>query len=262
MSVTIRTVQQCKAEGRKFSVLTAYDACFARLISEAGIDVMLVGDSLGMVLQGHDSTLPVTVADIAYHTRCVASGNQGSLLMADMPFMGAATLQDALDNARTLMQAGAHIIKLEGAGWLAETITVLKRNGVPVCAHLGLTPQAVNAFGGYRVQGRGDAAQQLINDAVALEAAGADMLLLECVPRATTLKLLEAVSVPVIGIGAAPECDGQVLVVHDMLGITHGKAARFVKNFMAEADSIQDALRAYDAAIKEGHFPGPEHCFS
>lgn len=262
MSVTIRTVQQCKAEGRKFSVLTAYDACFARLISEAGIDVMLVGDSLGMVLQGHDSTLPVTVADIAYHTRCVASGNQGSLLMADMPFMGAATLQDALDNARTLMQAGAHIIKLEGAGWLAETITVLKRNGVPVCAHLGLTPQAVNAFGGYRVQGRGDAAQQLIDDAVALEAAGADMLLLECVPRATTLKLLEAVSVPVIGIGAAPECDGQVLVVHDMLGITHGKAARFVKNFMAEADSIQDALRAYDAAIKEGHFPGPEHCFN
>ncbi|MBA3980315.1 MAG: 3-methyl-2-oxobutanoate hydroxymethyltransferase [Alcanivorax sp.] len=262
MSVTIRTVQQCKAEGRKFSVLTAYDACFARLISEAGIDVMLVGDSLGMVLQGHDSTLPVTVADIAYHTRCVASGNQGSLLMADMPFMGAATLQDALDNARTLMQAGAHIIKLEGAGWLAETITVLKRNGVPVCAHLGLTPQAVNAFGGYRVQGRGDAAQQLINDAVALEAAGADMLLLECVPRATTLKLLEAVSVPVIGIGAAPECDGQVLVVHDMLGITHGKAARFVKNFLAEADSIQDALRAYDAAIKEGLFPGPEHCFN
>lgn len=262
MSVTIRTVQQCKAEGRKFSVLTAYDACFARLISEAGIDVMLVGDSLGMVLQGHDSTLPVTVADIAYHTRCVASGNQGSLLMADMPFMGAATLQDALDNARTLMQAGAHIIKLEGAGWLAETITVLKRNGVPVCAHLGLTPQAVNAFGGYRVQGRGDAAQQLIDDAVALEAAGADMLLLECVPRETTLKLLEAVSVPVIGIGAAPECDGQVLVVHDMLGITHGKAARFVKNFMAEADSIQDALRAYDAAIKEGRFPGPEHCFS
>ena len=262
MSVTIRTVQQCKAEGRKFSVLTAYDACFARQISEAGIDVMLVGDSLGMVLQGHDSTLPVTVADIAYHTRCVASGNQGSLLMADMPFMGAATLQDALDNARTLMQAGAHIIKLEGAGWLAETITVLKRNGVPVCAHLGLTPQAVNAFGGYRVQGRGDAAQQLIDDAVALEAAGADMLLLECVPRETTLKLLEAVSVPVIGIGAAPECDGQVLVVHDMLGITHGKAARFVKNFMAEADSIQDALRAYDAAIKEGRFPGPEHCFS
>lgn len=262
MSITIRTVQQCKAEGRKFSVLTAYDACFARLISEAGIDVMLVGDSLGMVLQGHDSTLPVTVADIAYHTRCVASGNQGSLLMADMPFMGAATLQDALDNARTLMQAGAHIIKLEGAGWLAETITVLKRNGVPVCAHLGLTPQAVNAFGGYRVQGRGDAAQQLIDDAVALEAAGADMLLLECVPRETTLKLLEAVSVPVIGIGAAPECDGQVLVVHDMLGITHGKAARFVKNFLPEADSIQDALRAYDAAIKEGRFPGLEHCFS
>ncbi|WP_111658326.1 3-methyl-2-oxobutanoate hydroxymethyltransferase [Isoalcanivorax indicus] len=262
MSVTIRTVQQCKAEGRKFSVLTAYDACFARLISEAGIDVMLVGDSLGMVLQGHDSTLPVTVADIAYHTRCVASGNQGSLLMADMPFMGAASLQDALDNARTLMQAGAQIIKLEGAGWLAETITVLKRNGVPVCAHLGLTPQAVNAFGGYRVQGRGDAAQQLIDDAVALEAAGADMLLLECVPRATTLKLLEAVSVPVIGIGAAPECDGQVLVVHDMLGITHGKTARFVKNFMAGADSIQAALRAYDAAIKDGSFPAPEHCFS
>ena len=264
MSVTIRTLQQCKAEGRKFSVLTAYDACFATQVSNAGIDAILVGDSLGMVLQGHDSTLPVTVADIAYHTACVARGNQGSLIMADMPFMGAATLENALAASQTLMQAGAHMVKLEGAGWLADTVTTLRRNGVPVCVHLGLTPQSVNAFGGYRVQVReDDSAQRLIDDALALEAAGADVLLLECVPRAVTQRLLAAVSVPVIGIGAAPECDGQVLVLHDILGITPGKPARFVKNFMIEAGGdIAAALRAYDTAVKNGSFPGPEHCFS
>ncbi|MEE4251877.1 MAG: 3-methyl-2-oxobutanoate hydroxymethyltransferase, partial [Alcanivoracaceae bacterium] len=154
MAVTLRTLQQRKQNGEKFSVLTAYDACFSRLISEAGIDVMLVGDSLGMVLQGHDSTLPVTTEQIAYHTAAVARGNQGSLIMADMPFMSGATLERALTAAHALMQAGANLVKLEGAGWLAETVTVLKRNGIPVCAHLGLTPQSVNAFGGYRVQGR------------------------------------------------------------------------------------------------------------
>lgn len=264
MTVTIRTLQQCKAEGRKFSVLTAYDACFATQVSSAGIDAILVGDSLGMVLQGHDSTLPVTVADIAYHTACVARGNRGSLIMADMPFMGAATLEGALAASQTLMQAGAHMVKLEGAGWLADTVTALKRNGVPVCVHLGLTPQSVNAFGGYRVQGReDDSAQRLIDDARALEAAGADVLLLECVPRAVTQRLLAAVALPVIGIGAAPECDGQVLVLHDMLGITPGKPARFVKNFLADAGGdIAAALRAYDAAVKDGSFPAPEHCFS
>lgn len=263
MSVTIRTLQRCKAEGRKFSMLTAYDACFARQVSEAGVDAILVGDSLGMVLQGNDSTVPVSVSDMVYHTRCVARGNQGSLILSDMPFMGAATLESALTNARALMQAGAHVVKLEGSDWLAETITVLKRNGVPVCAHLGLTPQSVNAFGGYRVQGRDDAgAQTLIDAARTLEAAGADLLLLECVPRAVTQRLLEVVSVPVIGIGAAPECDGQVLVMHDLLGISPGKPARFVKNFMAEnGGDISAAFRAYDAAVKDGSFPAPEHCF-
>lgn len=262
MAVTLRTLQQYRQDGKKFSVLTAYDATFAHRISSAGIDVMLVGDSLGMVLQGHDSTLPVTTADIAYHTACVARGNQGALIMADMPFMSAATLERTLDAAHVLMAAGAHLVKLEGAGWLADTITVLKRNGVPVCAHLGLTPQSVNAFGGYRVQGReAAAAEQLVRDARALEAAGADLLLLECVPRAVTAKLVAAVGIPVIGIGAGPECDGQVLVMHDLLGITPGKTARFVKNFLAGQASIDDAFRAYDAAVKDGSFPAEEHCF-
>ncbi|MDF1779869.1 MAG: 3-methyl-2-oxobutanoate hydroxymethyltransferase [Alcanivoracaceae bacterium] len=262
MAVTLRTLQQCKLDGKKFSVLTAYDATFSHQISSAGIDVMLIGDSLGMVLQGHDSTLPVTTADIAYHTAAVARGNQGALIMADLPFMTAATPERALDAAHTLMAAGANMVKLEGAGWLADTIGILKRNGVPVCAHLGLTPQSVNAFGGYRVQGReADAAKKMIADAKALEAAGADVLLLECVPRAVTAELVAAVGIPVIGIGAGPECDGQVLVMHDMLGVTVGKTARFVKNFMDGQDNINAAFKAYDEAVKSGNFPASEHCF-
>jgi len=262
MAVTLRTLQQCKTDGTKFSVLTAYDATFAHQVSSAGIDVILVGDSLGMVLQGHDSTLPVTVDDIAYHTASVARGNQGSLIMADFPFMAGASLERALDAAHRLMAAGANLVKLEGAGWLADTVSVLKRNGVPVCAHMGLTPQSVNAFGGYRVQGREqDAAAQMIADAQALEAAGADVLLLECVPREVTARLVAAVGIPVIGIGAGPECDGQVLVMHDMLNVTVGKKARFVKNFLAGQDSIEAAFRAYDKAVKDGSFPAAEHCF-
>ena len=262
MAVTLRTLHKYRADRQKFSVITAYDACFAQRVSEAGIDVILVGDSLGMVLQGHDSTVPVTVADMAYHTACVARGNTGSLVMADMPFMGAATVERAMDAATTLMQAGANLIKLEGAGWLADTIRILKRNGIPVCAHLGLTPQSVNAFGGYRVQGRDEAgARQLIDHALALEQAGAEVLLLECVPRAVTAELVAAVSVPVIGIGAGPECDGQVLVMHDMLGISPGKPARFVRNFLVDSGDINGAFRAYDSAIKDGSFPTDEHCF-
>lgn len=263
MTVTIRTLQQYKADRRKFSVLTAYDATFSALISESGVDVMLVGDSLGNVLQGHDSTLPVTVDDMAYHTACVARGNRGSLIMADLPFMAAATLERTLDASETLMRAGANMVKLEGAGWLAESVTTLKRNGIPVCAHLGLTPQSVNAFGGFRVQGREDqAARQMIADAVTLEQAGADVILLECVPQPVTAQLCSEVTVPVIGIGAGPECDGQVLVMHDMLGVTRGKAPRFVKNFMAEArGDIEAAIRAWDRAVKDGSFPAEEHCF-
>lgn len=262
MAITLRTLAQRKAEGKKFSVLTAYDASFSRLISTAGVDVMLVGDSLGMVLQGHDSTVPVSLEDMAYHTAAVARGNQGSLVMADVPFMGAATLDRALHQAEVLMKAGANIIKIEGAGWLADTISVLKRNGVPVCAHLGLTPQSVNAFGGYRVQGREDAAaQQLLDDALALQEAGADLLLVECIPQQLNQRLMQTVQVPVIGIGAGPECDGQVLVMHDLLGVSPGKPARFVKNFLAEHTSVAAAFAAYDSAVKNGTFPAPEHCF-
>ena len=262
MAITLRTLAQRKAEGKKFSVLTAYDASFSRLISTAGVDVMLVGDSLGMVLQGHDSTVPVSLEDMAYHTAAVARGNQGSLVMADVPFMGAATLDRALHQAEVLMKAGANIIKIEGAGWLADTISVLKRNGVPVCAHLGLTPQSVNAFGGYRVQGREDAAaQQLLDDALALQEAGADLLLVECIPQQLNQRLMQTVQVPVIGIGAGPECDGQVLVMHDLLGVSPGKPARFVKNFLAEHTSVAAAFAAYASAVKNGPFPAPEHCF-
>lgn len=262
MAITVRTLQQCKEQGTRFSVLTAYDATFAHQISAAGVDVILVGDSLGNVIQGRDSTVPVSIDDMAYHTRCVARGNQGSLVIADLPFMSAATLERCLDAAQRLMQAGANVVKLEGAGWLADTIAVLKRNGVPVCAHLGLTPQFVNAFGGYRVQGRDEAgARQLLADAVHLQNVGADMLLLECVPRTVTAELVRTVSIPVIGIGAGPDCDGQVLVMQDMLGITAGRPARFVRNFLTDGRSIQEAFRAYDQAVKDGSFPADEHCF-
>lgn len=263
MQVTVRTLQQCKEEGRKFSALTAYDATFAHQISAAGIDVILVGDSLGMVLQGHDSTVPVTIEHMVYHTAAVARGNQGSLIMADLPFMGAATLERALNAAHQLMAAGANMIKVEGGAWLAPTVTQYKRNGIPVCVHMGLTPQFVNAFGGFRVQGREEeAAQRLIDEAQELVAAGADVILLECVPRNTTKRILNAVSVPVIGIGAAPECDGQVLVMHDALGFTPTRVPRFVYNFMADSNGdIATALKAYDSAVKNGTFPADEHCF-
>jgi len=263
MQVTVRTLQQYKEEGRKFSALTAYDATFAHQVSAAGIDVILVGDSLGMVLQGHDSTVPVTVEHMAYHTAAVARGNQGSLIMADLPFMGAATMERALDAAHALMAAGANMIKVEGGAWLADTVMQYKRNGISVCVHMGLTPQFVNAFGGFRVQGRAeDDAQRLISEAQTLVAAGADVILLECVPRATTQRIIAAVSVPVIGIGAGPECDGQVLVMHDALGFTPTRVPRFVHNFMANSNGdIATALKAYDSAVKDGTFPADEHCF-
>lgn len=263
MSVTLRTLQQYRMDGRKFSVLTCYDATFAATLSAEGIDIMLVGDTLGMILQGHDSTLPVTLDDMAYHTTCVARGNTHSLIMADFPFMAGATPERALDAAHRLMAAGANLVKLEGGGWLAETVTQLKRNGVPVCAHLGLTPQSVNAFGGFRVQGKDDAsARSLVDDALALENAGADIILLECVPRSVTARICDQVSVPVIGIGAGPECDGQVLVLHDMLGLKAGHVPRFVKDFLAPSGGdIAAAVRAYDRAVRDGRFPEDQHCF-
>lgn len=261
--VTLATLAKRKASGEKFTVLTAYDASFAALLSRCDVDVLLIGDSLGMVLQGHDSTLPVTVDDIAYHVACVKRGNPHSLIMADLPFMGTATIERALDWSGRLMAAGAHMVKIEGGGWLADTVVALKRCGIPVCAHLGLTPQSVNAYGGYKVQGRDDAqAAAIIADARALEAAGADVLLFECIPRPLARQIMAAVRIPVIGIGAAPECDGQVLVLHDILGVSPGKPARFVKNFLAgRSDGIEGAVRAYVAAVKDGSFPAAEHCF-
>jgi 3-methyl-2-oxobutanoate hydroxymethyltransferase len=262
MAVTINTLRDYKEKGEAFTALTSYDATFAQIVSEAGVDVILIGDSLGMVLQGHDSTLPVTMDQIVYHTRCVAKGNRGSLIMADMPFMSYGTVDAALENAAELMRAGAHMVKLEGTDWMKETIRALSERGVPVCAHLGLTPQFVNKFGGYKVQGRDDkAAELMIEQACELQAAGADVILLECVPAPLAARITQAVKAPVIGIGAGAETDGQVLVLHDMLGITTGRKPRFVKNFLAETNSVQEALTAYVSAVRDRTFPAEEHTF-
>ena len=259
--VTVRTLQTLKQEGRKFTSLTAYDATQAHWVSAAGIEVTLVGDSLGMVVQGQSSTIPVTIDDMAYHTAAVSRGNGDSLLMSDMPFMAAATPDRALDGAQALMQAGAEMVKLEGAAWLAPTVEALANNGVPVCAHLGLTPQSVNKFGGYRVQGKGEAGDQLIADARLLVEAGADIVLVECIPAALGARLTAALPVPVIGIGAGAATDGQVLVLYDMLGMNPGRNARFVKDFMADAATPQAAIAAYAEAVRAGHFPAEEHQF-
>lgn len=262
MAVTINTLRDCKKTGEKFTCLTAYDATFAHAISSAGVEVILVGDSLGMVLQGHDSTLPVTVEDLAYHTRGVARGNQGALLMVDLPFMSYGTPEMAMKSAAELMRAGAQMVKLEGTDWMADTVGLLSDRGVPVCAHLGLTPQFVNKFGGYKVQGKEDrAAEQMVQHARLLEQAGADVILLECVPTSLGRRITEAVKAPVIGIGAGNGTDGQVLVMHDMLGVTPGRKARFVKNFLQDSGSIEAALKAYVKAVKEGTFPAEEHSF-
>ena len=262
MAVTLNTLRQYKTEGGKFSCLTAYDATFAHLVSAQGVDVILVGDSLGMVLQGKDSTLPVTVDEMAYHTECVARGNQGALIMADLPFMSYATPEDAMDNAAELMRAGAHMVKLEGTDWMDETIAALSERGIPVCAHLGLTPQFVNKLGGYRVQGRDEeAANLMLRHAQSLEEAGADLILLECVPAPLAERITRNISAPVIGIGAGAATDAQVLVLHDMLGATQGHRPRFVKDFLAESGSIANAIKAYDQAVKSGQFPTEEHSF-
>ncbi|MEC8126609.1 MAG: 3-methyl-2-oxobutanoate hydroxymethyltransferase [Pseudomonadota bacterium] len=260
--ITLNTLKKHRAENTKFSMVTAYDACFASLASDAGIDTILVGDSLGMVLQGHQSTLPVTVADIAYHTRCAAAASSSCLILADVPFMASATTQDAVNTARELMQAGAHVVKIEGGTNLVDLVNLYRDHGVATCCHLGLTPQFINQFGGYRVQGRTEeTAKRLIDAAEALDAIGTDLILLECVPNHVTEAIMNVTTVPVIGIGAGPSTTGQVLVMHDLLGITPGKTARFTKNFMASSDSIQEAFQAYDRAVKNGSFPAPEHCF-
>ena len=260
--VTVNTLQAHKAAGEKFAVITAYDASFSRVVDEAGIEVILVGDSLGMVLQGNDSTLPVTVDDMAYHTTAVIRGSKHCLVIADMPFGSYTTLPQALDTATELMSAGAHMVKVEGGQWLLESITALNERGIPVCGHLGLTPQSVNTLGGYKVQGRDEgSAEAIVRDALAVEAAGASLLVVECVPTDLASLIASKLQIPVIGIGAGPGTDAQVLVLHDMLGLS-ARAPRFVRNFMDGQHSIQGALSAYNEAVKNGTFPAPEHCFS
>ncbi|MET1081378.1 MAG: 3-methyl-2-oxobutanoate hydroxymethyltransferase [Pseudomonas sp.] len=262
--ITLTTLQSLKQSGEKIAMLTCYDATFAQACCQAGVEVLLVGDSLGMVLQGHDSTLPVSLVDMAYHVACVKRGTQGALILADLPFMAYATAEQTLHSAGALMQAGAHMVKLEGAAWLAEPIRLLAERGVPVCAHLGLTPQAVNLLGGYKVQGRQEAqARQMRADAIALEQAGAAMLLLECVPSDLATEITQAVKIPVIGIGAGAGTDGQVLVLHDMLGLSlTGRTAKFVKNFLDGQPNVPAALAAYVRAVKAVAFPTAEHGFS
>ncbi len=260
-NVTVNTLQSLKEKGEKFCCITAYDATFSRLICEAGAETMLVGDSLGMVLQGYDSTIPVTIEDMAYHTTCVARGNSGAMVIGDLPFMSYTTPEQTLENATVLMQAGAQMVKMEGGTWLSDSIQMLVERGVPVCAHLGLTPQSVNVFGGYRVQGRTPkGAKSILADAVEIQDAGASLLVLECVPTELAADISEKLRIPVIGIGAGPGTDAQVLVMHDLLGLS-GHTPRFVKNFMAGQATIQDALHAFVAAVKAGDYPGPEHSY-
>ena len=262
MAVTVNTLKEIKQSGEKFTCLTSYDATFAQLVSSAGVEVILIGDSLGMVLQGNDSTLPVTIEDMAYHTQCVANGNQGALLMADMPFMSYATPEQAMETAAELMQSGAHMVKMEGGDWLVETTRLLSERGIPTCLHLGLTPQTVNKMGGYKVQGRQDQqAEKMVADAVALAEAGADIILLECVPSELAQRITEAVDAPVIGIGAGNKTDGQVLVIHDMLGATTGHRPKFVKNFLEGSGTIQGAIEGFISEVKSGAFPSEEHTF-
>ncbi|MCP2041643.1 3-methyl-2-oxobutanoate hydroxymethyltransferase [Neisseria sp. HSC-16F19] len=262
--ITVNTLRKMKAEGEKIAMLTCYEASFAALMNEAGVDVLLVGDSLGMAVQGQSSTLPVTLADMVYHTRAVARGNSRAMIVTDLPF-GAyqQSKEQAFAASVELMAAGAHMVKLEGGVWMAETTHFLQQRGIPVCAHIGLTPQSVNAFGGYKVQGRGDtAAQALLADARAHAEAGADLVLMECVPAELGKEVNDSIACPTIGIGAGVDCSGQVLVMHDMLGVFPGKTAKFVRNFMQGQSSIQDAVAAYVAAVKDQSFPAAEHTFS
>ncbi len=263
MPITVSTLQQMKQRGEKFAVLTAYDASFAQLIDEAGVEVLLVGDSLGMVVQGKPSTIPVSMDEMVYHTSLVAGAASNALVVADMPFMSYATTAQALENAARLMkEGGAQMVKLEGGAQRLEAVRALSENGVPVCAHLGLLPQSVHKLGGYKIQGREDAAAtRMVTDARELEQAGADLLVLECVPRALAKRITESLTIPVIGIGAGVDTDGQVLVLYDMLGITPGKRPSFSDDFLAEAGSVAAAISAYASQVKAASFPAEQHGF-
>jgi 3-methyl-2-oxobutanoate hydroxymethyltransferase len=262
--VTVRRLVEMKGAKEKIACLTAYDASFAQLLEKTGVDVVLVGDSLGMVIQGEETTLPVSVEDMLYHTQCVSKGLTNALLITDMPFLSFTSVEEAVLNAGLFMkQGGAHMVKLEGGIDQAETVSALNRNGIPVCAHLGLQPQYVHKIGGYRVQGRElAAAEKMLTDALSLQQAGADLMLLECVPESLASKITNALDIPVIGIGASAECDGQILVLYDILDISLGLRPKFSKNFMASSNSIEDAIQQYVSAVKQGEFPAAEHMFS
>jgi 3-methyl-2-oxobutanoate hydroxymethyltransferase len=261
-AVTVNTLATLRNAGEKITMLTCYDASFASLMDRCGVEILLIGDSLGMVCAGHQSTLPVTMTDIVYHTASVARGTKNAMIVADLPFGAYGTPETAYANAVQAMQAGAHMVKIEGGAWLADTIKFLTERGVPVCAHLGLTPQSVHQLGGYKVQGKTtESADQLKADALQIQAAGASLVVLEAIPSALGKEVTDMLSIPTIGIGAGPDCSGQVLVMHDLLGVFPGRKARFVKNFMDGQTSIDAAITAYVTAVKDGSFPALEHCF-
>jgi 3-methyl-2-oxobutanoate hydroxymethyltransferase len=264
MRITLTTLQKMAQEGNKITMLTCYDASFAAVLEAAGVESLLIGDSLGNVLQGHDSTLPVTLRDIVYHVQCVARGSSRAFIIGDMPFgTFQVSPEDTLRNGAAIMAAGAHMVKIEGGRPMLETIEFLTDRGIPVCGHLGLTPQSVHQIGGYKVQGKGEGeGQRLIKDAKQLEQAGAGMIVLEAIPAPLAREVTAALTIPTIGIGAGVDCSGQVLVLHDMLDIYPGKKAKFVKNFLRPTGSIQGAIELYVKEVKARTFPGPEHSFS
>lgn len=262
--VTTANLREMKAAGEKIAVLTAYDYSFSALLDRAGVDIVLVGDSLGMVIQGHDSTLPVTMDDMVYHNACVARGCPRALRVVDMPFGSfqispAETFRNA---ARLLGEGGAQVVKLEGGEPMVETVRYLSRRGIPVCAHVGLTPQSVHQLGGFRVQGRGRNGVRMLEEAKRLEEAGASLMVLEAIPSLLAAEITAALNIPTIGIGAGPDTDGQVLVLQDMLGIFPDRTPKFARDFMQEGGSIEQAVQRYIQAVKEGEFPGPEHGYS
>jgi 3-methyl-2-oxobutanoate hydroxymethyltransferase len=263
MRHTLHHFRQMRERREKIAMLTCYDASFAALCDEAGVEILLVGDSLGMVIQGHDSTLPVAMAEMAYHVRCVARGSKRALVLGDLPFGSyQRSREQAYTSAARLMAAGAQAVKLEGGRTMLDTVRFLVERGVPVCGHVGLTPQSVHQLGGYRVQGKGDdGAQRVLDDARAVEEAGAAMVVLEAIPAVLAKQVTESLSIPTIGIGAGVDCSGQVVVLYDMLDVYPGRKARFVKNFMTGGRDAKAAVRRYVEEVKAGTFPGPEHAF-
>ena len=261
--ITVSTLKKMKDEGQKIAALTAYDASFSQLFQDNGVHVLLVGDSLGMVLQGGSDTLAVTNQDIAYHTRCVRAGAPDTFVIADMPFMTYSNVADTCKHAAELMRAGANMVKLEGGEWLYDSIHALTQQGIPVCGHLGLTPQSVHVFGGFKIQGReNQQAEKMIKDAQALERAGAQLLVLECIPSALAARITQSVSIPTIGIGAGKLTDGQILVMHDLVGISAGYIPKFSKNFLLEAGNMPGAVKKYIDDVASGDFPSTEHEFN